>query len=111
MMRPMGEPRVLYLYAKHGRIPDILVYLNQHFSHAMIAIPSEEALAAGLFGPEPHTAVALERLGDIVMIMRAGFTFVVPGLEKLAQKMKGGHGSLTHAEMKVPWIGFRLDGW
>jgi hypothetical protein len=28
-----------------------------------------------------------------------------------AHKMIGRHGSMSHAEMQVPWLGFRLDGW
>lgn len=110
-MRPTGEHRVSYLYAKHGRTDDMLYYLQTHLSHALIALRSDVALAAGLFGPAPHTAVALERLGDITVIMRGGYRLLTRAQEKKARHMVGGHGSLTPAEMLVPWLGFRLDSW
>ncbi len=110
-MRPTGEHRVSYLYAKHGRTDDILHYLQTHLHHALVAMRSEEALAAGLFGPGPHTAVAPERLGDVVVMMRGGYKLLPRAEEKKARLMLGGHGSLTNAEMLAPWLGFRLDGW
>lgn len=110
-MQPTGEPRVSYLYARHGRVDDILHYIQTHLSHAMVAIRSTEALAAGLFGPQPHAAVALERLGDVVVIMRGGHMLLNRFQEKKIQQMKGGHGSMTPAEMLAPWLGYRLDGW
>ncbi|HRQ41224.1 MAG TPA: alkaline phosphatase family protein [Chloroflexota bacterium] len=110
-MRPTGEHRVSYLYAKHGRTEDILHYLHAHLGHALVAMRSAEALAAGLFGPPPHTAVALDRLGDVVVIMRSGYKLLIRAQEKKARLFIGGHGSMTHAEMQSPWLGFRLDGW
>jgi hypothetical protein len=68
-------------------------------------------LLSGLFGPEPHTAVARERIGDVVAIMRGGYVLLTRSQKKLARVMIGGHGSLTPGEMELPWIGFRLDGW
>lgn len=110
-MRPTGEHRVSYLYAKHGRTDDILHYLQTHLGHALVAVRSDEALAAGLFGPAPHTAVALDRLGDITVIMRGGYRLLSRAQEKKAWQIVGGHGSMTPAEMLTPWLGFRLDGW
>ncbi len=110
-MRPTGEHRLSYLYARHGRTDDIIHYLQTHLSHALVAVRSEEALAAGLFGPGPHTAVALERVGDVIAIMRGGYRLLSRAQEKKARLMVAGHGSLTHAEMMTPWLGFRLDGW
>lgn len=110
-MKPTGDPRVSYLYAKHGREQQMLDTIKQQLSHAIFAMSAEEALAAGLFGPEPHTAVASERLGDIVAIMREDYVLITRDLEKKAKRLKGGHGSLTAGEMQVPWIGIRLDGW
>lgn len=110
-MRPAGEHRVAYLYAKHGRTADIMAYLQTHLSHAMVAVRSVDALTAGLFGPEPHTAVALDRLGDVIVMMRGGYKLLTRAHEKLARQMRGGHASLTPAEMLAPWLGFRLDAW
>lgn len=110
-MKPSGEPRITYLYAKHGRIEEIVQYINQHLGAFMVALTAEEALASGLFGPQPHTAVAHERIGDVVVIMRQDAVLFNQTLPEQARHMVGGHGGMSHGEMQVPWIGFRLDGW
>jgi hypothetical protein len=110
LMRPAGEPRTAYLYAKHGRQPDILQYINENLSHAMVAFPAETALAAGLLGPQPHAAQAAERVGDVIVTMRQGYVLLTPQEREKADKMQGRHGGMTDAEMRVPWLGFRLDG-
>jgi hypothetical protein len=108
-MRPLGEPRVVYLYAKHGRTDNIISYVQEHLAHAMVPLRSDAALAAGLFGPPPHAAAAEERAGDVVLIMREGYVFLLPEAVEHANKMPGRHGGMTHAEMQVPIWGFRLD--
>jgi hypothetical protein len=110
LMRPSGEPRTTYLYAKHGRQADIVQYINQELSHAMVAFPAEAALAAGLLGPLPHAAQTAERVGDVIVTMREGYVLLTPPEREKADKMQGRHGGMTEAEMRVPWLGFRLDG-
>ncbi|GAB4270772.1 MAG: alkaline phosphatase family protein [Candidatus Promineifilaceae bacterium] len=109
LMRPSGEPRVPYFHAKHGRIQDIIQYLNTHLAEQMIALDARQALEDGLFGPQPHAPKAAERIGDVVGIMRQGYAFLTPPERKKAHKMLGRHGSLTKDEMIVPWLGMRLD--
>lgn len=110
-MRPTGEPRVVYLYTKHGCHEAAIEYINTKLGHAMTAVSSQEALKAGLFGPKPFAANVAERIGDVVVIMRGGYTLFSEAEREWAHKMIGRHGGLTHAEMQVPWLGFRLDGW
>lgn len=109
-MEPAGEPRMLYVYAKHGRQADILAYCQEHLSHALMAVPTADALAMGLFGPPPHHPAALERIGDILFITRDNYAMFT-GLDRAkVHEVIGWHGSLTPAEMQVPWLAFRLDG-
>lgn len=107
-MRPVGEPRVAYLYAKHGRQTAVCDYINQELVHALIALPGDVALQSGLLGPPPHTAVAAERVGDVVVISREGYILLTKAESKKASNLYGRHGSLTRAEMEVPWLGFQL---
>ena len=109
LMRPAGEPRTAYLYAKHGRQADILQYINEELNHAMVALPAETALTAGLLGPLPHAAQTAERVGDVIATMRQGYVLLTPPEREKANKMQGRHGGMTEAEMRVPWLGFRLD--
>lgn len=110
-MRPTGEPRVMYLYTKHGCHEAAIDYINTKLGHAMTAVSAQEALQAGLLGPEPFAANVADRIGDVVAIMRGGYTLFPEQEREWAHKMIGRHGGLTHAEMQVPWLGFRLDGW
>ena len=110
-MRPTGEPRVLYLYSKHGCQQAVIDYINTHLGEAMTAVATQDALQAGLFGPEPFAAAALERLGDVVVIMRGPYSLFSEAEREKAPRMIGRHGGMSYAEMQVPWLGFRLDGW
>ncbi|MCA9916404.1 MAG: alkaline phosphatase family protein [Anaerolineales bacterium] len=110
-MRPTGEPRVMYLYTKHGCHEATIDYINTKLGHAMTAVSSQDALQAGLLGPEPFAASVASRIGDVVAIMRSGYTLFPEQEREWAHKMIGRHGGLTHAEMQVPWLGFRLDSW
>ena len=108
-MRPTGEARVPYFTAKHGQQTAVLDYLRTHLAAEMVALPSNEALEAGLFGPPPHLPAAVDRLGDVVGIMRSGYAFLSPARPDQAHHMDGRHAGMTAAEMQVPWLGFRLD--
>ncbi|MAT95604.1 MAG: hypothetical protein CL608_00430 [Anaerolineaceae bacterium] len=110
-MRPTGEPRVLYLYTKHGCHQSAIDYINTNLGEAMTAVSTQSALQAGLFGPQPFAANVVDRLGDVVVIMRGGHALFSEAERPKAHKMIGRHGGMSHAEMQVPWLGFRLDGW
>lgn len=109
-MRPAGEPRVPYLYVKHGFQSAARDYINTRLAHAMVAWSREEVLAAGLLGPEPHAPQTAERVGDVVAMMRDGYVLLATRAaeQEWANKMLGRHGSLTTGEMTVPLLGFRL---
>ncbi|MCB8944992.1 MAG: alkaline phosphatase family protein [Ardenticatenaceae bacterium] len=109
LMQPTGDPRAVYLYAKHGRQTDIIHYIHQNLSHAFTPILSEDALEAGLFGPQPHAAAAPERVGDVVLIARHGAALLNKLDDQRASQFVGWHGSLAAADMWVPWLGYRLD--
>ena len=109
LLRPAGEPRAPYFYARPGRQAEIVAYVQHHLGYAAIPILSTEALTAGLFGPPPFASDTPLRLGDILLLMRDGYTFFDPSEREKATQMKSRHGGLIPAEMRVPWLSFRLD--
>lgn len=109
LMQPAGEPRVLYFYARQGRQQDVISYLREHFSHAMYVLTGEEALSAGLMGPQPHSPHATVRVGDVVGIMRQDYAFMTENDLAYADRLFGRHGGMTRLEMSVPFMGVRLD--
>jgi predicted AlkP superfamily pyrophosphatase or phosphodiesterase len=109
LMPPGGEPRALYFYARQGRQPEVLAYLRENLGHAVHAMSSAEALAQGLFGPQPHAAVTASRLGDVIAVPKDDYSFLSRNEPPVFRDMLGRHGGLTAAEMRVPWLAFRLD--
>ena len=108
-MRPTGEPRVLYLYARHGCQQAVIDYINTNLGEAMTAVSTQDALKAGLFAPDNVASNVADRLGDVVVIMRGGYALFSEAERAWAPKMIGRQGGMTHAEMQVPWLGFHLD--
>ena len=110
LMRPAGEPRTAYLYARHGRQDDVLAYIRSELDQAMVVFPATAALDADLLGPQPHAPQTAERVGDLIVTMRQGYILLTAPEKARAAEWKGRHGGMTQAEMAVPWLGFRLDG-
>ncbi len=110
-MKPTGEPRVNYLYTKHGRQNAVVDYINEHLGQAMIAWPAADILDAGLLGPPPFAPEAADRVGDVIVVLRGGHALLNTRAEdsERAMRWNGRHGGMTKAEMLVPWLGFRLD--
>lgn len=100
-----GEARARYLHVRHGALADARAYAHERLGHAFQVIDTDEALAAGLWGPEPAHPEARHRLGDLVLLAHGGHTLMP---EPETQRPLGRHGSLTVGEAVVPWLGWRL---
>ncbi|MCB0016341.1 MAG: alkaline phosphatase family protein [Anaerolineales bacterium] len=107
LMRPAGEPRVPYLFARQGAVVDLLDYLGEQYAAEMWALHAEEAIATGLFGPMPHLPELRQRIGDVVAVMRADYTYKLAG--DVERAFLGTHGSLSPDEMEIAWLARRLD--
>lgn len=110
LMPPTGEPRVAYLFARQGMQAELTAGLNEQLGEALTAWQTGEAVALGLFGPEPHNREGILRLGDVVAATRGDHALFASRAHdgRLARIMLGRHGSLSEAEMIVPLIGLRL---
>lgn len=112
LMRPLGEPRVVYLFAKHGRSDELITSINTELGDKMVAWSTTDALAAGLLGPAPHAPQTAERMGDVVVALKSGCVLLNTRDQERRNpysNMMARHGGMTSAEMLVPWMGFRLD--
>ncbi len=108
LMKPAGEPRVPYLYARQGCQDALLSYLNDHLTDALVARSAQAVLTAGLLGPAPHAPEVARRLGDVIVITHKGRTFITKNDLDKARLFPGLHGSLSRQEMEVPWIALHL---
>jgi hypothetical protein len=109
LMRPNGEPRTPYLFARQGKQQELMNYLQRELKQELVAWEAVDALASGLLGPPPHSPKTLERVGDIIATMRQGYLLLTSREMERASRFQGRHGGLTTDEMEVPWLGFRLD--
>jgi hypothetical protein len=107
LLPPAAEPRAAYLYARPGQTERLRAYVTEHLADRFLLLPMEQALAAGLFGPEEPAPESRTRLGDLLLLARNDSRLIV---EKEPVPFHGHHGSLTPEEMLVPLLMVRLDG-
>jgi hypothetical protein len=103
LMKPLGEQRLSYLYARQGQAGAARAYLQERLGHAFVVLNSEQA--RDLFGPGA-TAATQTRWGDLVLVSRQNHTLYDWDVEPF---MLGHHGGLSPAEMLVPYLITRLD--
>ena len=99
-----GEQRLSYAYVRHGKRDQFESYINDNLSHAIELHASEELLQRNLFGlGEPHPEL-LSRIGDYILIQKAGYVIHDPIIGEKPSRMIGFHGGLSEQEMTVPLI-------
>lgn len=108
LMRPAGDPTVPFLYAKQGQVQNVVDYVNEQFGDQGFALRSADALELGLLGSPPYAPHTLERLGDVMILMRNGALFGGIGDEKKLNRYRGAHGSLAPAEMQASWLVWKV---
>ena len=107
LLPPAGEPRAAYLYVRPGQAEAARAYVAEHLADRFLLLEMEQALSAGLFGPEYPTPEIRARLGDLLLLARNDSRIIV---EEKPVPLHGHHGSLTPEEMLVPLLMARLDG-
>ncbi|MFN2188175.1 MAG: alkaline phosphatase family protein [Candidatus Promineifilaceae bacterium] len=110
LMRPAGEPRTPYLFAKQGRKQELLELLQHRFGEALQAWDVNEVIESGLLGPGPVSDIVAQRIGDVAATMRDRHVLLTSKETAKIEKFIGRHGGMTADEMEVPWLGFHLEG-
>ncbi|NHN56891.1 alkaline phosphatase family protein [Calidifontibacter sp. DB0510] len=96
-----GEMRSLQLYCRPGAVDDVAATWRARLGERAHVIPTQEAVAAGWFGPV--TERVAPRLGDLLVVMDAPIgvwdsRVMPPSVSGLI----GQHGAMTRAEVAVP---------
>jgi hypothetical protein len=99
---PGGEGRFAYLYLRHDYCQPVMEYVSAHLGHQIAAVNTAEALAAGLFGPEPPYGESGARLGDLALMARLGSA--VGDKPRRVNAPTSRHGGLSDREMLVPLL-------
>ena len=102
-LAPAGSARDLFLHVREGALDEALGLLEQLFGDDAWVVPTAQLAADGVFGPRV-SARFRERVGDLVVLPRAGIEawWHEPG--RFAQKLRGHHGGLEPAEAET-WLG------
>ena len=103
---PSGDARVMYLHTWDWAKDRVRRYFERRFGERFIVIDVEDALAMELFGPDPPSNEASERLGDLIVIS-AGADILEYNAERGAGKMlqiNSHHSGLSPDEMRIPLV-------
>ena len=107
-MRPVGEPRAPQLHALEGRRDRLGAAFAERFGERYALLTTDEADALRLFGPEPLSARARERIGDFVAVAGGADVLLTrrPGADEPegGERMRGFHGGLLPCEVRVPLV-------
>nr|WP_254699053.1 nucleotide pyrophosphatase/phosphodiesterase family protein [Rhodococcus sp. SGAir0479] len=98
-----GEARCRYVHVEPGQTADVLRRWRAVLGRRAWVGTRDDAVAAGLFGPDP-TPAALRRIGDVVMIARGATAVVRTEAEPRMSLLAGQHGALTDDELLVPLL-------
>ncbi len=104
-LMPTCEARLPFLYVKPGREEAVRGYFERAWPGNFTLITRQQALQAGLFGPESNRPELQDRIGDLIAISHSDAYLWWPNK---TNTMQGRHGGLTADEMLVPLFGFSL---
>jgi len=97
-----GEGRFRWLHVRPGSLDDaVQVAQEAHGDEAWVRT-REQMVDDGWFGG-PLTAETARRLGDVALVAHAPVAFLDPA-DTGETRLLGRHGSLTSAEMAVPFV-------
>jgi Type I phosphodiesterase / nucleotide pyrophosphatase len=102
-----GEGRFRWLHAKPGAATDLLAAAAGAHSDTAWVVSREQVIDEGWFGPHIGGPI-LRRLGDVALAAHEPVSFEDPADSGPFQLLCR-HGSLTSAEMLVPFIAARRD--
>jgi Type I phosphodiesterase / nucleotide pyrophosphatase len=100
-----GEGRYRWLHARPGAVEDVAAAAHAAFGGVAWVRTYEEVVDAGWMGGEPTPDVRA-RLGDVVLAPFTATAFLDPA-DTGEQRLVCRHGSLTDAEMLVPFLAWQ----
>ena len=96
-----GEGRFRWLHARPGRSRQLLEAAQAHADTGWI-LSRDQMIEEGWFGARVHDA-ARSRLGDVALVAREAVAYIDPH-DSGPYMLIGRHGSMTEAEMLVPFL-------
>lgn len=102
-----GEGRFRWLHTRPGATDDVVAATRASFGHLAWVRTFDEIVADSWLGGDPSEAVR-QRLGDVALVPYEATAFLDPA-DTGEQRLVSRHGSLTSAEMLVPFLAWLAD--
>ena len=103
-----GEARARHVYTHSGATDDVFDAWEELLGDRAWILRSDEAIAAGWFGPRVAERVR-PRIGDLVVAAQGTLAMTRGRAEARLSRFVGQHGSLTPPEQLVPLLVFQKD--
>jgi hypothetical protein len=97
-----GEGRFRWMHVRPGSIDDVVAVARAAHGDEAWVRTRDDMIDDGWFGGTPAADVA-RRLGDVALVAHAPVAFLDPA-DTGETRLMGRHGSLTAAEMAVPFV-------
>jgi len=102
-----GEGRFRWLHVREGAVDDAVAAAEEAHGDEAWVRTRDQMVEDGWFGG-PLTPAAARRLGDVALVAHAPVAFLDPA-DTGETRLLGRHGSLTSAEMAVPFVAWAAD--
>ncbi|MCP8304334.1 MAG: alkaline phosphatase family protein [archaeon] len=103
---PTGDSRAIFLYVEPEEIDKAKEYIDSKLKDKLLLLDSSKAIEEGLFGTVSMSCKERihDRVGDLIMVPYANYSFSYYARGSGKGFMKGSHGGLSEDEMLVPFI-------
>lgn len=109
MIPPTGGPHDVFLFVRPEKVTESIELLERELGDRAWVMRASEAVALGLFGMGAPTARFSRRIGNILVLPRAGHHIWYEHLPGSLFRQLGTHGGLSEEEMVVPLASARLE--
>jgi Type I phosphodiesterase / nucleotide pyrophosphatase len=99
-----GEPRARHVYTEPGAAPDVRARWQDMLGDKALVVSQEQAIDENWFGPVSDRV--RPRIGDVLAAAVDDIGIIRSDKETMESALVGVHGSLTPAEMRVPFLTF-----
>jgi predicted AlkP superfamily pyrophosphatase or phosphodiesterase len=100
---PTGSPHDVFLFIRPEKRDEIVHFLQRELEGKARVTTTENALAEGLFGINSVSEKFKRRIGNVIILPRAGSHVWYEFLDAAPFNMLGIHGGLSEQEMIVPF--------
>jgi predicted AlkP superfamily pyrophosphatase or phosphodiesterase len=100
---PTCEPRASAFHVREGQRERFAAAFRERLGELFALLTVDEVSALRLMGPGPLSAETHRRLGDFMAIPR-GLDVILYEPSETLRAMRGFHGGMTRAEMRVPLV-------